>query len=265
MIAHARTLLAAGLAAALLSPPAIAMDAHSRVRLIDGGAAEGKVLAGIEITLDPGWKTYWRMPGEAGVPPQFDWSRSGNAEAVEVGYPAPHRFMDSGGEAIGYKGQVVFPLSIRPKDADKPVELDLTLHYAVCNDICIPAKADLKGLVGASSAAEAALVHDTAALVPTEQAPGLDVVSARLDGEGKDTRLVVTLKGERAGGDVDIFVEGFDDAYFRAPEALPPDAAGRRLGLGIDGLKDRAALLGRMLTLTVIAPDARLVRQVPVE
>ena len=61
-----------------------------------------------------GWKTYWRMPGDAGIPPQFDWSGSQNVKSVEVLWPAPQRFIDSGGETVGYKDRVVFPLRIVP-------------------------------------------------------------------------------------------------------------------------------------------------------
>lgn len=265
--AKARFLLLAGLASALPAVAATALESHSKARLVYAGEEGGRLRAGVEITLDPGWKTYWRIPGEAGVPPEFDWSGSANAETIGIGYPAPHRFMDSGGETIGYKERVLFPVSVAPREAGKPVDLALTLHYAVCNDVCIPAKAELRRTLGTGSApaAETELVREAEALVPRGRAEGLDVEAARLDGEGKDAQLLVTLKGEKAAGNVDIFVEGFEDAYFRAPEALPGEGGERRFLLRIDGLKQASALRGRALTLTVIAPEARLVRQVPVE
>lgn len=263
MIAVTRTLLLAALAATAIPSPASAMEAHSTARLLDGGRQGEVFRAGVEITLDPGWKTYWRMPGESGVPPEFDWSKSANAAKAEVSYPAPHRFTDSGGEAIGYKERVVFPVVVTPADPEKPVDLTLTLHYAVCNDICIPARAELSRVLGGGSApaAETALVREAATLVPTEEGKGIEVRDARLEGEGKESRLVVTLEGAQAEAGVDIFVEGFDDAYFRAPAA----ESEARFSLLIDGLKDRAALAGRTLTLTIVTPGARLVRQVRVE
>ena len=71
-----------------------------------GGEAGGARLAAVEIALDRGFKTYWRHPGEAGLPPAFDWSGSANLAAVEVLWPAPRRFQDAGGVSYGYEGGV---------------------------------------------------------------------------------------------------------------------------------------------------------------
>src|SRR6516165_86376 len=90
-------------------------DAQSAVRLIAGSATSGRdapVRAGIEIRLAPGWKTYWRYPGDSGVPPRFDFAGSTNVKSVDVAWPAPHRFSDESGITIGYKDGVIFPLSI---------------------------------------------------------------------------------------------------------------------------------------------------------
>ena len=70
--------------------------------------------AGVEIRLAPGWKTYWRYPGDSGVPPQFDFANSDNVKSVSVPWPAPQRFSDSDGNTIGYKDNVVFPLQREP-------------------------------------------------------------------------------------------------------------------------------------------------------
>jgi len=110
--------------------------------LLEDGSRE--LYAGIEIQLMPGWKTYWRHPGEAGgVPPYFNWSKSLNLANTEVFYPAPHRFKDAVGDAIGYKQQVVFPVRLRLEDASRPLDLALNFQYGVCREICIPAEARL--------------------------------------------------------------------------------------------------------------------------
>src|SRR5436309_312013 len=78
----------------------------------------GNGIAGVELQLPEGWKTYWRTPGDAGgVPPTFDWSKSDNLASVKVLYPAPKRFSDRAGDTVGYKGTVVFPVEVIPKDA----------------------------------------------------------------------------------------------------------------------------------------------------
>ncbi|MGH6873549.1 MAG: protein-disulfide reductase DsbD domain-containing protein, partial [Aestuariivirgaceae bacterium] len=121
---------------------AAAVD-QSAARLFQARSPDGAWTAGLEITLAEGWKTYWRLPGDSGVPPQFDWSRSTNLAAVTVGWPAPRRFTDAAGETIGYRDRIVLPLRVDAADPQKPVGLALSLFYAVCKDICIPVQADL--------------------------------------------------------------------------------------------------------------------------
>src|SRR5215475_14153567 len=98
-------------------------DMHSAMRLIAAGAPRGGAAtfrAGVEIRLDSGWKTYWRYPGDSGVPPRFTFTRSDNVKSVAIGWPAPHRFSDASGGSIGYKDHVIFPLTVEPQDATKP-------------------------------------------------------------------------------------------------------------------------------------------------
>src|SRR5215813_4259067 len=117
-------------------------DSHSAVRLLAGSRSGAVLLGGIAIQLEPGWKTYWRTPGDSGVPPRFDFSKSDNVEAVTVLWPAPKKFDDgAGGISLGYKQQVVLPLRIVAKNADKPVTLRADISYAVCDKLCIPVEA----------------------------------------------------------------------------------------------------------------------------
>src|SRR5690349_156020 len=159
----------------------VTLDA-ARVRLVDGGMTQGHRLAGVQIELDPGWKTYWRVPGESGVPPVFDWSGSDNLRRAEVLYPAPARLHDQGGEAIGYKEQVIFPVEVEASDPARPVSLKLDLHFAVCQAICVPAEATLALALPAAREADAngALVRAALAKVPAAGAGGLAVSDARL-------------------------------------------------------------------------------------
>ncbi len=147
----------AGLAAPALAADAFSTDwatgSKSEARLV---AASGK-LAGFEIRLAPGAITYWRDPGDAGVPPTFDFAGSDNVAKVEPVFPAPKRIKESdGSEAFGYDHDVVFPLLIEPGDPGKPVTLKLHANFAVCEKICLPAEARLTlALPGAGSPYEA--------------------------------------------------------------------------------------------------------------
>jgi DsbC/DsbD-like thiol-disulfide interchange protein len=121
-------------------------DGHSAVRLLAGSRSGNVLLGGIGLQLQPGWKTYWRSPGDSGVPPRFDFSKSDNVEAVTILWPAPTKFDDgAGGHSLGYHDQIVLPLRIVAKNPDKPVTLRADISYAVCEKICIPvdAKAEL--------------------------------------------------------------------------------------------------------------------------
>src|ERR1700709_359687 len=114
-------------------------DGHSAVRLLAGSRSGAVLLGGIAFQLQPGWETYWGPPGDSGVPPRFDFSKSDNVEAVTVLWPAPLKFDDgAGGHSMGYHDQFVLPLRIVGKNADKPVTLRAAVNYAVCEKLCIP-------------------------------------------------------------------------------------------------------------------------------
>src|SRR6201992_3436470 len=92
-------------------------DSHSAVRLLAGSRSGSVLLGGIAFQLQPGWKTYWRTPGDSGVPPRFDFSKSENVEAVTVLWPAPKQFDDgAGGTSLGYHDQIVLPLRLVARD-----------------------------------------------------------------------------------------------------------------------------------------------------
>ena len=154
-----------GLAAFLVAAHAYAADgsawdgdARSAVRLIAGetkSVGDALLHAGIEIRLAPGWKTYWRYPGDSGVPPRFDFAGSTNVQQATVQWPTPHRFADGGGQSIGYVGDVVLPVQVQAKDSTKPVTLRLKVEYAICEKLCVPAEgsAELPLAAGGNSSA----------------------------------------------------------------------------------------------------------------
>src|ERR1700741_4754263 len=106
-------------------------DIRSSMRLITAPSRNGDLRAGIELKLKPGWHTYWRYPGDAGVPPRFNFQGSKNVKAVEVLWPAPQPISEGGLTAIGYTSSLIFPLQIRPQERGKPITLRLKLDYAV--------------------------------------------------------------------------------------------------------------------------------------
>lgn len=137
----------ATLLAALTLAPALAR-AESLVegRVLSGWTtADGTRMAAVEITLAPGWKTYWRAPGEAGIPPDFDWSRSDNIGTVRLHWPSPQAFLQNGMETLGFADRLVLPVEITPRDAGAPMEMNLRMAIGICRDVCVPAELRLSG------------------------------------------------------------------------------------------------------------------------
>jgi DsbC/DsbD-like thiol-disulfide interchange protein len=229
---------------------------HSAARLIAGAANPTSILAGVEIQLTPGWHTYWRDPGDSGVPPTFHFAGSENVKSVVVLWPAPKRFPDgAGGYSIGYLEGVIFPLRVMPKDTARALMLHLKLGYAVCEKLCVPADADLRlKLIG--SGTEAAAIARAMARVPRRVALGvgtsLAIRSVRLDETG---RVVVDIAAPD-GVPVDVFAEGPTPEWsLPLPEMIGTEPGVRRFAFKLDGLPPGARAEGAALTLTAVSPD----------
>jgi DsbC/DsbD-like thiol-disulfide interchange protein len=248
--------------AAAADASAWVQDTKSATRLIAGDgtrpAADGALRAGVEIKLARGWKTYWRYPGDSGVPPRFDFAASDNVKSVTVLWPAPHRFRDDAGESIGYKEQLILPLRVIPRDASQPVTLRLDLEYGVCEKLCVPVqtKAELT-LARAPSTLDAALAAAEAQVpVPTQlgQGSALAISAVRQQAGGKPPQVVVDVKAPDHVA-LDLFAEG-PTADWALP--LPTPAAGapagyRRFSFALDGLPPGSKPDGATLTLTAVA------------
>ncbi len=232
---------------------------HSTVRLIAGEFANGTWTAGVELILEPGWKTYWRVPGDAGVPSEFVWEESVNVKSADVSWPAPSRYEDITGKSTGYKKHVIFPVKVTPSDPTKPAKLDLKLYYAICSDICIPAQANL-GLelpLQLKDTGTMELISEFAATVPRTDAKGVSVnkvTAVSIDGKPV---LAVTLAG-KIDPKTDILVEGFDEAFFDAPRFAGKDKNQQVFHLPIDGIDKTSELTGKTLKLTILSGKIRL-------
>ena len=205
---------------------------HAKLRLIAGATTPtGKQRVGVEIVMSPGFKTYWRSPGEFGVPPSFDWSGSTNIGGLDVRWPVPERFQDSAGYSIGYVGEVVIPVSVQPVDPSRPVMVVLKLDYAVCEKICIPAKGEASLWLepGVTTVASPRL-ESFEARVPAPVKPGphrekASIVEAKLDDTVVDPGLWLVLQPPPEGKVEDIFVEGPGQWSF-GKSRLTPQADG---------------------------------------
>ena len=231
----------------------------SRARLVASQSATpgGARLAGFEIAMADGWKTYWRMPGDAGVPPTFDWSGSTNAADVRVLYPAPTRMAEAGGEVIGYKGAVIFPIEVTPQDAAKPVALKLSLELGICREICVPVTGTFElSLPPFGKTAKADAIATALDRVPRPQATRRpadpELRKAMITASESGARLTVQAAfGSSRGGDV--FIEAPEGLYvpMLRKEAQGGDGVAR---FGVDLSADLARdLKGKTLKLTLVS------------
>lgn len=108
-------------------------------RLLPGWTDEqGNRVSALEIRLEPGWKTYWRNPGDSGLPPSFDWEQSENLKNVEFHWPAPEVIISGGEQTLGYHDVLILPFTATALDKNEPVELRADIELGVCEKICVP-------------------------------------------------------------------------------------------------------------------------------
>jgi DsbC/DsbD-like thiol-disulfide interchange protein len=233
-------------------------DAHSAVRLLAGSRSGAVLLGGIAFQLQPGWKTYWRTPGDSGVPPRFDFSKSENIEAVTVLWPAPVKFDDgAGGHSLGYHHQVVLPLRIVAKSADKPVTLRAAINYAVCEKLCIPVEASAELAITSVASTEDSALFAALDTVPKPANVGdpNPLTIRDVKREGKSTVLVDVVSPDNRA--VNLFVEGpTPDWALPVPKLLEHGPPGvKRFAFELEGLPPGVDPDGAALKLTLVSGD----------
>jgi DsbC/DsbD-like thiol-disulfide interchange protein len=231
-------------------------DGHSAVRLLAGSRSGAVLLGGIAFQLQPGWKTYWRTPGDSGVPPRFDFSKSENIEAVTVLWPAPVKFGDgAGGSSMGYHDQVVLPLRIVAKNTDKPVTLRAAVNYAICDKLCVPVEADVELAFTSVASAEDSALFAALDTVPKPANVGdpNPLTIRDVKREGKSAVLVDVVAPSEAGN-ISLFVEGpTPDWALPVPKLLEHSPPGvKRFTFELDGLPPDTNPEGAALKLTLV-------------
>jgi DsbC/DsbD-like thiol-disulfide interchange protein len=244
------------------------IDTRSSVRLVAARTLVQSGIptmrAGVEFKLQSGWKTYWRYPGDSGVPPVFDFGGSENIKSVTVLWPAPERFNDGGGYSIGYKDSVILPLRVMPRDDRKPVTLRLKLDYAVCETLCVPAKANLElKLSGSESFSEAIMMAaESRVPKPTPIGGGQSIVISSIQKMlgALRSRVVVDVVTPQPIM-VDLFAEGPTPRWaLPLPEPIPGAVSGhKRFGFDIEGLPPEAKPTGSLLRLTAVSKSGQAI------
>lgn len=260
----ARFLALIGLPLALAGPAAAvdrAAVTGAELRLLTGLVLGADASLGLEVVLERGWKTYWRSPGDSGIPPSIDHAGSVNVAALAVGFPAPTRFGDGNGESIGYTAPVVLPLRVRLADPAKPATVKLKVFLGVCREICVPAEAELTAVLDRSTAPRPQAVTAISAAKARMPVPWSDDAPFTASGLGRSRdgkAIEFEVRTAEPAPGLDVFVEG--------PEgwALPLAARqgdGPVWRVALEGLPKGADPKGAELRLT-LSDGRRAVEQV---
>lgn len=233
-------------------------EGNARVRLIATGVdAAGDIAAGIEIALEPGWKTYWRTPGDAGVAPLIDFSDSTNlGRPVTVEYPVPHRVDDGYAVSNVYDSYVVLPVTATVIDPQATSELVMSLDIGVCSEICIPEHYDLALEIDPdeSDPTVAAILKGARAALPHEPVPGVLEAGGivRTGGTEKRPLFEVSVVAPDAAK-AEIFIEGPADWFPALPKLVGSDETHATFSVEFSRLGAKTPIGGNLFTVTVIA------------
>ena len=218
-------------------------------RFLPGAQLEdGSRMAGLRLMLEDGWKTYWRSPGDAGIPPRLDWSGSRNIASAEVLWPRPEVFQSFGLRTIGYSGQVVLPVRLVPDDPDAPMDVVLTADLGVCKELCVLERFDLAETIPPGGRSIGwRQINRALEAVPVDAADaGMTASTCRITGAGVERRLEAVLEFGALTSGVEVLVEGDETLWVRDAESEARDGqvhvhANVRLADGA-GWLDRSAI-----------------------
>ncbi len=252
-----------GLALCVMLAPFGAMAApnYSRIELLAAAAGEGDggpILLGIRIEPRPGWKTYWRAPGESGLPPVFTFRVHDNTGQPQIKWPAPKRLILQGLESYGYDGPVIFPFYVQPQDAAKPVRLEIEADYAVCMDICVPEQAALHLTLppgSASATPDHEALRAALARVPRQQDENSQprIRAAYVRQNGANVILLVQAETRQGFQAPDLFADGPADLLFSAPQiGYLSGKHQATFSLTVTQLDPSQPVIGQTVTLTLV-------------
>lgn len=215
MFATMRIYLTSLLAAALVigtqcawaGPP----DDVARIEVLPGWqTTSGTQMAAIRLTLAPGWKTYWRAPGEGGIPPAFGWAGSQNIASTQFHWPTPEVIDQNGLRSFGYHNQVVIPIEVTPAQPGAVTHLQGEVEIGVCLDICVPMRlnfaADLPPQTHRDAAITAALIDNP---ISGDQA-GLTRVTCAVEPDATGLWVTAVMDLPATGGPEVVVIEAGD-------------------------------------------------------
>ncbi len=142
--------------------------------------ADGRHMTALRLRLAPGWKTYWRAPGEGGIAPRLTWEGSENLAEVIEHWPRPAIYHVGGLQSLGFEHELVLPLEIVPQEGGRPVALRATADIGVCERICMPVSLRLEAALDADGPRDARIMAALDRAPVSSAAAGVEMISCRL-------------------------------------------------------------------------------------
>lgn len=220
-------LLCGGIGSALAQSIVATGESFITPRLLPGKVTDGGGrMAGLRLSLEPGWKTYWRSPGETGIPPRFDWSGSQNVQSLRVHWPRPTLFQSFGMRTAGYSDVVVFPLELTPLDASRPMRLELSADLGVCKEICVleHVTAILEITPSDAEIGERQIRSALRQVPKLAAAPEAHIRTCNISGTGRDRQMVALLGLHEEISNVTVLVENGQGLWIRHVNQTQTDA-----------------------------------------
>ena len=191
------------------------MDHIVSVAVIPGWEMTGgSQMAALHISLAPGWKTYWRAPGDAGIPPVINFAGSDNVVATRIKWPAPKVFYEDGMRSIGYYGDVVIPVELTPSAPGAPITLSGEMQIGVCEEICVPAHLTFAAAIPPDGARSPAIVAALINRPLTAAEAGVSAATCTFAPHDQGITVSASLTLPSAGQTEDVVIEAGDPAIW---------------------------------------------------
>ena len=184
----------------------VVLDDIAKVDILPGWRTKtGTHMAALRVRLAPGWKTYWRAPGDGGIPPRFDWTGSENLKAVQFHWPRPQVFAVNGIRSIGYHDELILPIEMTPSAAGgKPIEIKVSVELGVCEEICLPMQVDLRAELPSGGGADPSIRASLSDQPISARSMGVTGATCTVDPIADGLRVTAQIRMPDIGSEVAV-------------------------------------------------------------
>jgi len=170
----------------------------------------GTHMAGLQLSLADGWKTYWRVPGDGGIPPRFAWNGSENLNGVSLHWPTPDVYHINHMRSIGYEGVVVIPVELAVPDAGAPARMAGQVQIGVCEEICVPVLLQFDAVLPADGRRDSAIVASLIDRPQTATEAGVGSATCAIQPTDRGLQVTAAIAMPAMGPDEEVVIEAGD-------------------------------------------------------